>query len=95
MVKTVTYTKDQKLSAHFNLSELKCIGTSTIKYSEELINMIELIFDKCGNVGKAIITSGYRTPAESIRVGGSKNDVEVNAKATESTVLITEAKADI
>lgn len=73
-VKTVTYKKDVKLSAHFSLHEFKCSASATIKYSEELIAMLEKIFTKCPNISKGIVTSGYRTPAYSIKVGGSKAD---------------------
>lgn len=73
-IKTVNYTKDIKLSAHFSLHEFKCPASATIKYSEELIAMLEKIFNKCPNISKGIITSGYRTPAYSIKVGGSKTD---------------------
>lgn len=74
-IKTVTYTNDVQLSPHFALHEFRCKdGTKTIKYSEETIALLEKIFDTCGNVGKAIIVSGYRTPDYSVKVGGSKTD---------------------
>lgn len=74
-IKAVTYTKDYKLSSHFALSEFKCkSGSKTVKYSEETIALLEKIFETCANVGKAIITSGYRTPDYSVKVGGSRTD---------------------
>ena len=75
MIKTVNYTKDQQLSPHFALHEFRCKdGSKTVKYSDETISLLEKIFDTCENVGKAIITSGYRTPDYSVKVGGTKDD---------------------
>lgn len=76
-IKTVTYTKDIKLSAHFMLHELKCSASNVIKYSEETIAKLEKIFDTCPNVGKGIVESGYRTPEYSVKVGGTKDDGHV------------------
>ena len=73
-IKTVTYSKDKKLSAHFSLKEFKCSASNTIKYSEETIALLEKVFDKCPNISKAIITSGYRTPEYSVSIGGTKDD---------------------
>ena len=74
-IKTVTYTKDYKLSPHFALHEFRCdSGSKTVKYSEETIALLEKIFETCANVGKAIITSGYRTPEQSPKKGGTKDD---------------------
>lgn len=76
MTITYDYKKDgnKKLSQHFELSEFKCEASNTIKYSTELIEMLEKIFTNCTNVGKCIINSGYRTPAYSVKVGGTKTD---------------------
>lgn len=73
-IKTVTYTKDKQLSKHFALHEFKCKESNTIKYSEETVALLEKIFSLCSKISKAIITSGYRTPAYSVKVGGSKDD---------------------
>lgn len=71
---TETYTKDRQLSKHFALHEFKCKESDTIKYSEETVALLEKIFDKCSKISKAIITSGYRTPEYSVKVGGTKDD---------------------
>ncbi len=74
-IKIVTYIKDIQLSPHFALHEFRCkSGSKTVKYSEETIALLEKIFDTCGNVGKAVITSGYRTPDYSVKVGGTRTD---------------------
>lgn len=73
-IRTVTYTKDKQLSTHFKLSEFKCKESNIIKYSDELIALLEKIFTTCKNISKAIIESGYRTPDYSVKVGGARND---------------------
>ncbi len=73
-IKTVTYTKDKQLSGHFALHEFKCKESDTIKYSDETVTLLEQIFLLCSKISKAIITSGYRTPEYSVKVGGSKDD---------------------
>ena len=73
-IKTVKYTKDKQLSEHFMLHEFKCKASDTIKYSEETIELLEKIFKACSKISKAIITSGYRTPDYSVKVGGAKDD---------------------
>ena len=73
-IKTETYTKDRQLSSHFALHEFKCKESNTIKYSEETIELLEKIFKVCSKISKAIITSGYRTPEYSGKVGGTKDD---------------------
>lgn len=74
---TETYTKDRQLSKHFALHEFKCKESDTIKYSEETVELLEKIFDRCSKISKAIITSGYRTPEYSVKVGGTKDDGHV------------------
>ncbi len=76
-IKTVNFKTNQQLSKHFSLKEFKCSASNTIKYSEETISMLEQIFDKCQNVKKGVITSGYRTPENSVAVGGYKDDAHV------------------
>jgi hypothetical protein len=71
---TETYTKDRQLSSHFALHEFKCKESNVIKYSEETIALLEKIFSVCSKISKAIITSGYRTPEYSVKVGGTKDD---------------------
>ena len=74
LVHSITYNKNIQLSKHFALSEFKCPESKTVKYSDELISMLEKIFTKCPAIKKGIITSGYRTPAYSVKVGGTKTD---------------------
>ena len=71
---TETYTKDRQISKHFALHEFKCKESSTIKYSEETVDLLEKTFSLCNKISKAIITSGYRTPEYSVKVGGTKDD---------------------
>ena len=73
-IHTVTYAADKKLSEHFSLKEFKCPTSKTIKYSDELIALLEKMFSTYKNIGKCIISSGYRTPAYSKKVGGSTTD---------------------
>ena len=73
-IRTETYTKDRQISKHFALHEFKCKDSNTIKYSEETVDLLEKIFSLCNKISKAIITSGYRTPEYSVKVGGTKND---------------------
>lgn len=72
---TEKYTKDRQLSPHFALHEFRCkSGADTLKWCEETVALLEKIFDKCSKISKAIITSGYRTPEYSVKVGGTKDD---------------------
>lgn len=71
---TETHTKDRQLSKHFALHEFKCKESNIIKYSEETVALLEKIFSLCSKIGKAIVTSGYRTPEYSVKVGGTKDD---------------------
>lgn len=74
MVKTEIYLKNKQLSDHFALSEFKCKVSNIVKYSEETIALLEKMFVTYTKIGKAIITSGYRTPDYSVKIGGSKDD---------------------
>ncbi len=72
---TTTYTSDKQLSANFKLSEFLCKdGTKTVKYSTELVDMLQALIDKCGIIEYGAITSAYRTPDYSVKVGGEKDD---------------------
>lgn len=64
---------DVRLSEHFSLHEFKSGDSDRILLDTHLTVYLELIFEKL-NCSKINITSGYRTPAESVRVGGSEND---------------------
>lgn len=74
MVQNVKFVKELQLSEHFKLSEFACPISNTVKYSPELIAMLELFFKNCSAIKKIYITSGYRTPDYSVKVGGSKTD---------------------
>ena len=74
MIQTVQYIEDKQLSKHFALHEFKCKESNTIKYCEELIDLLEKMFDTYLNIGKAIIESAYRTPDYSVKVDGMAND---------------------
>ena len=73
-IRTVTYTKDKQLSPHFKLSDFKCKESNIIKYSDELIALLEKIFTTCKNISDKKVENGYRTPDYSVKVGGSRND---------------------
>lgn len=72
---TITYTADKQLSNNFKLSEFLCNdGTKTVKYSTELVQLLQKVIDMCGLIEYGAITSAYRTPAYSVKVGGEKDD---------------------
>lgn len=73
-IKTVKYVEDKQLSKHFKLSEFKCKESNEIKYCEETIDLLEKIIESCDNIKDKKVTSGYRTPDYSVKVGGEKDD---------------------
>lgn len=73
------------LSPHFQVKEFRCKdGSDKILINSNLIELLEKLFDflDC----KAInITSGYRTPAHSVRVGGYRTDQHTKGNAADIT----------
>lgn len=71
------------LSPHFQVREFACKdGSDTILINPALISTLEKLFSKLG--AKAInITSGYRTPTHSIKVGGYATDQHTKGNAAD------------
>lgn len=61
------------LSAHFDLSEFKCPCCGKANPSKLLIERLEKVYTMM-NAKSIIITSGYRCPSYSKKVGGFAND---------------------
>lgn len=61
------------LSPHFQVKEFKSPDSNTVKIDNRLIWILERLYADF-NCSKLIINSGYRTPAYSIKVGGSSTD---------------------
>lgn len=83
-VKSYPYNANVQLTPHFNVSEFrcKCGKTHNIYVSEELVNMLESIFQKM-NCPKAIISSGYRCAYWDRQVGGSGSGPHVDGMAAD------------
>lgn len=63
-----------KLSAHFDKDEFKCgCGCNGHNPSPKLIEMLEKLHDLMG-ANAIVISSGYRCPSYSVKIGGYKND---------------------
>lgn len=73
------------LSAHFQVKEFKCKdGSDKIIVNTDLIDILEKLFTKLD--AKAInITSGYRTPSHSVKVGGYSTDQHTKGNAADIT----------
>jgi hypothetical protein len=86
-VKTYSLKKDGNkfLSAHFQVKEFKCKdGTDKILINTKLIDALEKLY-KYLNCKAINITSGYRTPAHSVKVGGYKTDQHTKGNAADIT----------
>lgn len=85
--KTYSLKKDGEtyLSAHFKVKEFKCKdGSDSIKINLELIGVLEELYTYLN--AKAInITSGYRTPSHSVKVGGYSTDQHTKGNAADIT----------
>lgn len=84
-VQTYSYkaSKNKKLSDHFRVYEFRCKdGTDRILINTGLVNVLEKLFSKldCGRIN---ITSGYRTPSHSVKVGGYKTDQHTKGNAAD------------
>ena len=58
-----------QLSSHFRRSEFQCPCCGEIKVSRRLVDALEKLRHKCGNVSIRV-NSGYRCPVWNERVGG-------------------------
>lgn len=83
--KTYSYRahKNVKLSDHFKVCEFRCKDWSDrILINPSLINVLEKLYDKL-NCGKINVTSGYRTPSHSVKVGGYRTDQHTKGNAVD------------
>lgn len=73
-----------KITEHFDSSEFRCnCGKEGI--SENFVKRLEQLFHACG-ADKIIISSGYRCPDCSVKVGGYKNDMHTKGGAADLVV---------
>ncbi len=87
MLKTYSLKRDgnTRLSAHFQVKEFKCKdGSDKIIVNMDLINLLEQLYDKLG-AGAINITSGYRSPSHSVKVGGYATDQHTKGNAADIT----------
>lgn len=70
------------LSDHFQIKEFACSASDEVKIDNRLIWILERLF-KDLNCKSIIINSGYRTPAYSIKVGGSSTDKHTTGQAAD------------
>jgi hypothetical protein len=82
---TYSYKKDSnvQLSPHFKVGEFRCKdGSDKIIIDLKLITLLERLRDKLG-CSSINITSGYRTPSHSVKVGGYKTDNHTKGMAAD------------
>jgi len=85
-VKTYSYKQHKNIycSTHTQVKEMRCKdGSDKILVSEELMAAVEKLFAKF-RCSKYIITSGYRTPAYDIKVGGNGKGQHTLGKAVDA-----------
>ena len=74
-----------KLSEHFDSTEFKCNCGNEAKMSTLLIRRLEELHDLM-DAKAIIITSGYRDPNCSVKVGGYRNDAHTKGMAADIKV---------
>lgn len=74
--------QNKSVSEHFKYSEFFCPGSETLKLDPLLPRWLEALIYKLG-ASKAVITSGYRTPDYSVKVGGSRTDRHTKGMAAD------------
>ena len=74
-----------KLTEHFDSTEFKCNCGNNPKVSELLVNRLEQMH-KIMHAKAIYITSGYRCPNCSVKVGGFRNDAHTKGIAADITV---------
>lgn len=87
---TYSYKKDgeKKFSAHFEAREFACMNDAGTVQSDsfivnsKLVDLLEKLFTKL-DCKSMVITSGYRTPAFSISIGGSATDQHTKGNAAD------------
>ena len=67
---------------HFAYSEFACPESDSLKLDELLPLYLEAIMQRVG-AKRAVITSGYRTPDYSVKVGGSRTDKHTTGMAAD------------
>ena len=73
------------LSAHFQVKEFACKdGSDKILINTDLIDVLEMLFTHL-NCKAINITSGYRTPSHSVKVGGYSTDQHTKGNAADIT----------
>lgn len=72
---------DVQLAEHFMLHEAKSPDSDKVLVSTELVEKVEQLRSNIPNCAYIILSSGYRTDAESIRVGGNAGDPHTQGKA--------------
>ena len=86
-VKTYSLKKDGNtyLSKHFQVKEFACKdGTDKILINTDLITVLENLYSHL-NCKAINITSGYRTPTHSVKVGGYATDQHTKGNAADIT----------
>lgn len=75
-----------KMTEHFDSTEFECkCGCGGNKIDERLVNLLESLF-KLMDAKVIIVTSGYRCPTHSVRVGGSIDDAHTIGYAADIKV---------
>lgn len=71
-----------KLTPNFDSNELRCkCGCGQCKINDRFVERLQLLRYKVGK--PVIVTSGYRCPTHSVRVGGSYNDAHTHGIAAD------------
>lgn len=78
----LTTQGDLLLSPHFKVKEFKSPDSNAVKIDNRLIWILEKLYADF-NCSKLIINSGYRTPAYSVKIGGSSTDRHTMGQATD------------
>lgn len=73
---------DVQLSEHFMLHEFRSPDTDDVIVDNHLVQFLEQIYTDLGCTA-ITITSGYRSPDESVRVGGSRSDAHTYGMAAD------------
>lgn len=81
---------EKALSPHFKVKEFRCQdGTDIIPIDLNLISKLEALYSRLGCYS-IVITSGYRTPAYSVKVGGYATDQ--HTKGTAADIICYKSK---
>lgn len=75
----------QKVSSHFRVSEFRCHHCGEFKLSRRLVDALEKLRHKCGNV-PVHVRSGYRCPEWNQRVGGVPGSKHLSGEAADIVV---------